>query len=164
MGRKLYEPDVQTCGAANAPPTLSIRCASQSMATRLEDVPVIKIKPAVVSSEVYNTVRLAIIRLEKPLRLSLPGLRGMDITLDDDVWVCVDRTLYDLPVIAWTLFEKSTRNSLHEPIGCQVNYYHIHANVIAETVLCATRQLLDQRLRPYPAREFDHVLRVLEVK
>lgn len=135
-----------------------------AMATRLEDVPVIKVKPALVGSDVYNTVRLALIRLEKPHRLSLPGLRGMDMVLNDDVWVCVDRTLYDLPVIAWTLFEKNTRDALHRPIGCQVNYYHIHANVIAETVLCATRQLLEQRLRPYPARQVDHVLRVLNTK
>lgn len=118
------------------------------MATRLEDVPVIKVKPATLEAEIYNRVRLGLIRLENPLRLTLPGLRGMDVLLDDHAWVCVDRTLYDLPVLAWTNFAVG-RRGLHLPVDCVVNYYHIHANVIAETVLSTTDRLLRERLKPY---------------
>lgn len=123
------------------------------MATRLEDVPVIKVKPSTIEAEIYNRIRLGLIRLENPLRLTLPGLRGMDVLLDDKAWVCVDRTLYDLPVLAWTDFQTQSRAGLHAPIECRVNYYHIHANVIAETVLATTDRLLKERLKPYQRAE-----------
>lgn len=123
------------------------------MATRLEDVPVIKVKPSTIEAEIYNRIRLGLMRLENPLRLTLPGLRGMDVLLDNKAWVCVDRTLYDLPVLAWTEFDTQSRTGLHLPIACRVNYYHIHANVIAETVLATTDRLLKERLKPYQRTE-----------
>ncbi|NOY71100.1 MAG: hypothetical protein GXP14_01780 [Gammaproteobacteria bacterium] len=117
--------------------------------TRLEDVPVIKISPVSIAAGNYNRIRLALLRLDNPLRIPLPELRGMDLIVDEEAWVCVDRTLYDLPVLAWTAFKNQGRSALHLPINCQLNYYHIHANVIAETVLTTTDRVLQERLRPY---------------
>ena len=130
--------------------------------TRLEDVPVIKIAPVSIAAGNYNRIRLALLRLDDPLRLPLPGLRGMDLIVDEEAWICVDRTLYDLPVLAWTNFETSGRSALHLPVNCQLNYYHIHANVIAETVLTTTDRVLQERLRPYqpstePTEIYTHV-------
>jgi hypothetical protein len=119
-----------------------------NMSTRLDDVPVIKIKTVDIDAAVFNRVRLALLRLENPLRLSLPGLRGMDVLLDGQNWVCVDRTLYDLPVLAWTGFETAGRSALHAPVGAKLHYYHIHANVLSETVLNTIDWLLQERLRP----------------
>jgi len=104
----------------------------------------------------YNQVRLGLLRLENPLRLKLTGLRGMDIILDDTTWVCVDRTMYDLPVLAWTDFENSNRNGLHEPVHCQLHFYHIHADLIIETVLATMTSVLTQLLKnKYPATSMD---------
>ncbi|VAW86899.1 hypothetical protein MNBD_GAMMA16-1041 [hydrothermal vent metagenome] len=121
----------------------------EQVMTSLEDIPVIKIAPVSIAAGNYNRIRLALLRLDNPLRIPLPGLRGMDLIADKDTWVCVDRTLYDLPVLAWTAFESQGRSSLHLPVNCQLNYYHIHANVIAETVLTTTDRVLQERLRPY---------------
>ena len=117
------------------------------MTTRLEDVPIIKVKPTTVKAEVYNHIRLGLLRLENPLRLPLAGLRGMDMILTDNAWVCVDRSLYDLPVLAWTKLNPSNRSALHTPVTAQLNFYHIHANVIAETVLSTSYRILIDRLR-----------------
>ena len=119
------------------------------MTTRLEDVPVIKITPVTVSAPTYNRLRLATLRIDNPLRIALSGLKGMDFLIDDTSWVCVDRTLYDLPILAWTGFQTVGRATLHEDIPCQLHYYHIHANVIAETVLNTVDTIIEERLRPY---------------
>ncbi|MBI5449768.1 MAG: hypothetical protein HY940_00255 [Gammaproteobacteria bacterium] len=95
----------------------------------------------------YNQIRLGLLRIENPMRLELPGLRGMDIVLDDNSWVCVDRTLYDLPVLAWTNFEVTRRASLHEPVRCLLHYYHIHAELIKETVLNTVLKEIAKRAR-----------------
>jgi len=126
------------------------------MTTRLEDVPVIKISPVTIAAPVYNRLRLATLRLDNPLRVALSGLKGMDFLIDDVSWICVDRTLYDLPILAWTDFQTSGRAGLHESIDCQLHYYHIHANVIAETVLNTVDAIIQERLRPYsPAEPVD---------
>ena len=123
------------------------------MTTRLEDVPVIKISPITVDAPVYNRLRLAALRLDNPLRVALSGLKGMDFLIDDTSWICVDRTLYDLPILAWTGFKTVGRASLHEPVHCHLHYYHIHANVIAETVLNTVESILQERLKPYKPSE-----------
>ena len=117
------------------------------MAMKLDDVPVIKIKPAILEAEKFNRVRLGLLRLENPLRFALPGLRGMDVIINDKAWICVDRTLYDLPVLAWTEFETTGRLGLQEPVPCKLYHYHVHANVIAGTVLNTVDRLLQERLR-----------------
>ncbi len=148
-------------------PSMTVKVINNSLVaeqimTSLEDIPVIKISPVSIAAKNYNRIRLAILRLDNPLRIPLPGLRGMDLIADKEAWVCVDRTLYDLPVLAWTAFEHQNRSTLHLPVSCQLNYYHIHANVIAETVLTTTDRVLQERLKPYqpsaePTEIFPHV-------
>ena len=99
------------------------------MKTRLNEVPSLREVPAVVQPSHYNTVRLALIRLGKPLRIELEGLRHLDMLLDDEAWVCVDRMLNDLPVVAWTDFQNDSRSSLNEPAKCQLRLFHAHAGV-----------------------------------
>ncbi len=117
------------------------------MKTRIENIPKLKTERMLIDGSRYNQVRLGLLRLENPLRLKLTGLRGMDIILDNTAWVCVDRTMYDLPVLAWTDFEKTVRNGLHEPVYCQLHFYHIHADLIIETVLATMTSVLTQLLK-----------------
>ena len=129
---------------------------NDKMKTRIENVPKLKTERMLIDGARYNQVRLGLLRLENPLRLKLTGLRGMDIILDDTTWVCVDRTMYDLPVLAWTDFENSNRNGLHEPVHCQLHFYHIHADLIIETVLATMTSVLTQLLKnKYPATSMD---------
>ena len=117
------------------------------MKSRIEDIPKLKTEPSSIEGAHFNQVRLALLRLENPLRLKLPGLRGMDIILDDKSWVCVDRTLYDLPVIAWTDFGHIEREGLHEPVSCLLHYYHIHADLITDTVLATVAHEIGKRFK-----------------
>jgi hypothetical protein len=119
------------------------------MKSRIEDVPKLKTEPSHIEGPLFNQARLALLRLENPLRLRLPGLRGMDVLLDAQAWVCVDRTLYDLPVLAWTNFDQSNRGGLHKPVRCLLHYYHIHADLISRTILETVNRELNKRLRQY---------------
>ena len=76
------------------------------MKSRLSDVPILKSTPTCIEAMYYNRVRIALTRIDNPLRIELINLRGLDIVIDDEVWVCVDRTLNDLPIFAWTDFER----------------------------------------------------------
>lgn len=117
------------------------------MKSRIEDVPKLKTEPSSIAGTYFNQVRLALLRLENPLRLKLPGLRGMDIILDDHAWVCVDRTLYDLPILAWTEFSHSERTGLHDDVSCMLHYYHIHADLITATVLSTVAKEVAKRFK-----------------
>jgi hypothetical protein len=117
------------------------------MKTRIENVPKLKTERMLIDGARFNQVRLGLLRLENPLRIKLTGLRGMDIILDNNAWVCVDRTMYDLPVLAWTDFDYAGRNALHEPVHCQLHFFHIHADLIIETVLATMTSVLTQLLK-----------------
>lgn len=116
------------------------------MRSRLSDTPILKTVSSNVEAVYYNRVRLALARLEKPLRIELINLRGLDIVLDDDIWVCVDRTLNDLPIFAWTGFQHSSRRNLLEPVSCKLRFYHNHADLICGTVLDLIHRNLENRL------------------
>lgn len=116
------------------------------MKSRLSDIPIIKSVPSYVGATHFNRVRLSQIRLDESLRLELFSLRGLDIVIDDDAWVCIDRTLGDLPVLAWTDFDKNSRNGLHQPVPCKLRFYHNHADLICGTVLDDLGRILERRL------------------
>ena len=122
------------------------RSGVEAMRSRLQDIPAFQVSLAVVEAEHYNRVRLALSRLQSPLRLCLPSLRGLDILLDDEAWVCVDRTMEDLPVVAWTDFENTTRAGLHQPVRCQLRLFHAHAGMILNTVFADVEAILTERL------------------
>jgi len=122
------------------------------MKSRIEDVPKLRTISTEIEGGRYNQVRLGLLRLGGPIRLALPGLRGMDVIVDNKAWVCVDRTLYDLPVLAWTNFGHQERAAIHEPVRCLLHYYHIHADLITETVLSTLLSVLAERLNEkFPA-------------
>ena len=116
------------------------------MKSRLSDVPILKSTPTFIEAMYYNRVRIGLSRIDNPLRIELINLRGLDIVIDDEAWVCVDRTLNDLPIFAWTDFEYSARKSLFEPIACRLRFYHNHADLICGTVLDLINRNLDARL------------------
>lgn len=116
------------------------------MKSRLNDIPIIKSVPSYVGATHFNRVRLSQIRLDESLRLELFSLRGLDIIIENDAWVCIDRTLGDLPVLAWTDFDKNNRNGLHQPVPCKLRFYHNHADLICGTVLDDLGRILERRL------------------
>ncbi len=124
------------------------------MKTHIDDVPKLRTESTFIEGQRYNQVRLGLLRLGGPIRLPLPGLRGMDLIIDSRSWVCVDRTLYDLPILAWTDFNHRQRNGLHEQVECLLHYYHVHADLITETVLSTMMTMLANAMNDeYPVAE-----------
>ena len=116
------------------------------MRSRLLDVPALKIIPSYVEATYYNRVRLALMRLGNPLRIELMNMRGLDIIITDQEWVCVDRSIGDMPTLAWTGFEMTAREGLHRPVACQLRFFHNHADLICGTVLDLVHRHIEKRL------------------
>lgn len=116
------------------------------MYTRHNDVPVYERYEGEIEAPIYNQVRLAQTRLQPALRLNLRGLKHLDLILQPDAWVVVDRVLNDVPVLAWTDFKTKSRSALHLPVKCQIRLYHAHARAIQRPVLEGLQALLRIRL------------------
>lgn len=117
------------------------------MKSRLHDVPVLKAVSSYIEAYYFNRVRLALCRHSNPLRVELVNLRGLDVILTDDEWICVDRTLNDLPIFAWTDFEYKTRADLRAPVPCQLRFFHNHADLICGSVLDLLNRHLERTLK-----------------
>lgn len=122
------------------------------MLRRLNEVPKYSQASCRVQAGDYNIIRLALRRLPEPIVLQLNKLPHINMIIDEDSWVCVDSSLNDLPIIAWTDFQTGRRSNLHEPIQCQLSYYHFQASALVTRALNTTRELLNERLAA-PRRE-----------
>lgn len=117
------------------------------MATRLQDLPALRTIETKVSGERYNRVRLALARLGEPLLLDLPGLRSLAMSLEVGAWVCVDRSLDDMPVLAWTDFRHGASVDPAAIIPCRLNFFHAHAGMVMSSALDKMDFELSRRLR-----------------
>ncbi len=118
------------------------------MAHRIDDLPCLARRPDVIPAPRFNRVRLALARLGAPLRFNLPGMPNIDMELDHRAWMCIDKNLNDLPVLAWTAFAK--REALHAPVACELRFYHVYASAIRGRALELMDALLEARLHPSP--------------
>ena len=106
----------------------------------------LRILPKVIEASCFNHVRLALNRFGKPLRFPLPGHRGLEMILDDHLWLCVDSVQGDMPVLAFNAFNTTERDGLHQAVRCELRLYHIHAGLIMSTALERMDQALAERL------------------
>lgn len=116
------------------------------MYTRHNEVPVFEYREASVDATYYNHVQTALKRLGASIRLALPQLKTLDLILQTDAWIIVDRALNDLPVAAWADFQARDRGGLHEPVRCRVRLYNAHAGMLLTRVLEAMELLLGEQL------------------
>lgn len=98
--------------------------------------------PKIIEATCYNRVRLALARRGRPLRVALPGHRGLEMILDDRFWLCVDSLHNDQPILGWHKFEITGRSELHAPVRCQLCFYHVQAGLVMGSVLNALHQVL----------------------
>ncbi len=116
------------------------------MRTRIHEVPAYHVETIAVAAARYNLIHLALRRLGAPLRLELTGLKGLDMLLDTDLWVCVDRTSLDLPILAWTVFDDHQRSDLQAPVTCQLRHYHARTEVLLPRLWQTLERILNERL------------------
>ncbi|NQV84814.1 MAG: hypothetical protein HQ494_13460 [Rhodospirillales bacterium] len=117
------------------------------MDARLADMPIMAQRPDHLDAATFNIWRRARGRWGHPLRLDGLGLKQMELILCDRYWVCVDAFQHDCPILAWVDIEDSGRSSLHEPIACNLNYYHFAASALRGPVLKAMQDCLSERLK-----------------
>ena len=91
--------------------------------------------PTKVEAPLYNLARRALARLGPELRIALRGLKSLELIVQQDSWIIVDRALNDLPVAAWADFETHNGRGLHEPVLCELRYYHGHAGLVIKKTL-----------------------------
>ncbi|HEY9080286.1 hypothetical protein [Magnetovibrio sp.] len=116
------------------------------MYTRHDEVPVLSQWPDQVEAVHYNIALRALKRTPPSIRLLLPGLKTLDLILQNEAWIIVDRAFHDLPVAAWVDFQPEENRGLHEPVPCTLRYYHGHAGMILNTVLGLMDTLLKNQL------------------
>lgn len=103
--------------------------------------------PKTVEARVYNHVRLALLRIGSPLRVAVPGHRGLEVILEDHSWLCVDANADDQAVMAWLAFDSHHRDNLHEPIACTLELYHRFAGLVMGSVLDSLDEALAEKLK-----------------
>ena len=116
------------------------------MYNRLNDVPVYEFRDSQVDAAHYNHVQIALKRLNKSIRFPIPKLKHLDLILEKDAWIIVDRVLNDIPIAAWTDFAATHRENLHNPIKCRLRLYHANADLILQRTLEAMELLLGEQL------------------
>lgn len=116
------------------------------MYRRHDEVPVFEYRDSVIDAHYYNTVQTAFKRLGEEIRLDIPKLKTLDLILQRDAWIVVDRAFNDIPIAAWTNFDMERRSALHTPLHCQLRLYHANGGIIIKRVLEAMELLLGERL------------------
>lgn len=103
-------------------------------------------RPTRLDANAFNRASLALKRAGGSLRFALPTLRHLDLILQEDAWIVVDRDLNDVPLVAWTAFEVDAEQRLHRPVACRLRLFHAQAGLLLGKVLADLASLLDARL------------------
>ena len=119
------------------------------MYARLADFPVLDEYPHRIPAVTWNAWRR--LRLRKPRvaqwRFDLPGLEPFQAVLEERLWVCIDPTLGDAPIIAWRRFLAAGRCDLCAPVACTVLQYHFGASRYRDRILAVIGREMEGRLR-----------------
>ncbi len=116
------------------------------MYTRLNDIPILELRDSSIDALHFNHVQVALKRINNSLRYTIPKLRHLDLILEKEAWIIVDRALNDIAVAAWTDFAVEHRENLHQPIPCKLRLYHANAGIILDRTLDAMELLLGEQL------------------
>jgi len=110
--------------------------------TRHNEVLELDSKPSEVDAHYFNVVKIALKRKGEQIRFRIPTLIHLDLIIQEDAWIVVDRVLHDMPVACWTEFQFEGRDNLHEPISCEVCIFHFAARTILKITLDAIEDSL----------------------
>ena len=110
--------------------------------TRHNEVMVLDSKPGEIDAHYFNVVQIALKRMGEQIRFRIPTLNHLDLIIQEDAWIVVDRVLHDIPVACWTGFQLEGRDNLHQPISCEIRIYHFAARAILKTTLDAMEDFL----------------------
>ncbi len=119
------------------------------MMGRLIGLPTYSSITTYVDATYFNTIRRALLKTNNTLRIPILELEQVDIIIDHDSWVCINRH-NNMPLVAWVDFHIGRRADLHSPIECTKNYYHFGAARIARNALALAVSHLNETMAPAP--------------
>ena len=122
------------------------------MYTRHNEVPVYAYRDGEIKALHFNTVQTAFKRIAPEIRIAIPKLKTLDLILQQDAWIVVDRAFNDVPIVAWTEFVSFNRDALHTPVKCKLRYFHAHADIILRRVLEAMEMLLGEKFEEFESQ------------
>ena len=126
--------------------------------TRHNEILILDRRPGNVDANYFNQAQTALKRIGEQIRFKIPELNHLDLILQEDAWIVVDRVLDDVPIAAWTDFQTEGRDNLHEPVSCEIRLYHFAARMILETTLDAMEVILGQSMAEHDNDEAVTVL------
>lgn len=104
------------------------------MYTRHKEIPAFSAWPSRVEAQCFNAVQRALSKRGSWLRLPLPELAKLELILQPQEWIVVDPMLNDLPIAAWAGLTPDPARGIHEPVSCELSYYHGAAGKVAAKV------------------------------
>lgn len=116
------------------------------MYTRHDEFPAISAWPTKVDARTYNAVCRALSRSGRFLRFDLPNFYRLEMILQPCSWVVVDTNSNDLPITAWAGFDDPGNRALHDPVRCELRYYHGVSAKVASHLREGLGALLEARL------------------
>ena len=126
--------------------------------TRHNEVLILDSRPGNIDAHYFNQVHTALKRVRQQFRFKIPTLNHLDLIVQEDAWIVVDRVLNDIPVVAWTNFQSEGRDSLHDPVDCEIRLYHFAARMILKTTLDAMEDILGQLVAELDSNRPEKVL------
>ena len=129
--------------------------------TRHNEVMILDRRPGNVDPSYFNRAQTALKRIGEQIRFKIPKLSHLDLIVQEDAWIVVDRVLNDMPIVAWTDFQTEGRDNLHEAIACEIRLYHFAARMILNTTLDAMEVILGQYMAE---RDNDKIITLLPFK
>lgn len=117
------------------------------MALDLRELIPIRTYPKQVEAQVFNRVRLALLRGAEPLYVEVARI-NLEFQLERDVWL--GRSIINgAPIMAWTAFTPH-RDALHEPVSCLLHLYHVQAGLVMGAALSAIDDTIKAHFAPHP--------------
>ena len=114
--------------------------------TRHNEVPILNSRPGKMDALYYNHVQTALKKLGPQIRLRIPTLKHLELIIQRDAWIVVDLALSEFPVLCWTNFQTAHRDNLHEPVKCEVRYFHYASSMIYNKTLEGMELMLGELL------------------
>ena len=115
--------------------------------TRHNEIQFLDSHQDIIEAKFFNVAVTALKRSKEPIRFRIPGLSHLDLLIQPDAWIIVDRVLNDMPIVAWSGFNTAGRDNLHNPVSCEVRLYHFGARVVLNKTLNAMQEILGRTLK-----------------
>jgi len=116
------------------------------MYTRHDEFPALSAWPTKVDARTYNAAHRALAREGFSLRMELPEFYRLELILQPGSWVVVNNASNDMPITAWVGFSDTSDRGLHEPVPCELRYFHGVAAKVASHLRAGLGAMLEARM------------------